>query len=63
MSASAESSLGPIFVGSMLNTLLFGMCLVQYFNYIMSGYDDTIRVRFVSILLLNLKAFDRLSWE
>lgn len=36
-----DLTLGPLLAGTLLNTLLYGVCVLQFITYATSGYHDT----------------------
>ena len=47
LAATTETLIGPIRVGAVVNSFVFGVCLLQYFEYFASGYKDDWKLVFV----------------
>ncbi|THH12997.1 hypothetical protein EW146_g7169 [Bondarzewia mesenterica] len=49
--------MGPLVLASMLNYLVYGICIMQFYEYYASGYKDDLKTRLFVIYLLILDTF------
>ena len=44
--------LGPLLAGVLINTLAYGVCLIQFFEYYTAGFKDKPLIRYVPLFLV-----------